>query len=116
MDITASAIREEITNALAPLREQMGKHEKKLDRIGDALETLAVQQARLGSVETKTETLFAKYNSLIDPRNGVITSIQTHQASCPRSQIKVLWSIMIPVCLLVLSVAGLVLRLTFGSG
>jgi len=108
---------DEIERALAPvvqsykdLANKLDKHELKLDRIGKALEYLAVQENRIGQAETKLLDIYAKWNALVDPKDGPLWRIQQHQASCPRRQVQAMWFVLVPLCGLILAVTGLVLK------
>ena len=101
---------EDLERALRPIQEQLKKQEAKLDEIGKTLQAVAIQSARLDDHDRKIEDLYSKWNRLLDPETGVIRQMQNHQASCPRAQVRAMWAVLIPLVLMLLSVAGLVMK------
>ncbi len=74
---------------------RMDRMEGKLDSIHETLQTIAVQDQRIKSLEAQNVTIFHKLNELTNPKDGTIQKIRDHQASCPRGQMKFLWTVVI---------------------
>lgn len=74
---------------------RMDRMEGKLDSIHETIKVIAVQDQRIKSLEAQNRTIFDKLNELTNPKDGTIQKIQAHQASCPRSQMKFLWTIVV---------------------
>jgi len=103
-------------NRLLKVEEQLKRQEeimksqgKKLDKIQITLNTLAVQNERISTLETQCGALWKKFDALVDPSAGTITEIRQWQASCPRNQIKLLWAVIIPMGLVLIELAFKVL-------
>ncbi len=83
--------------------------ENKLENIQKTLNTLAVQSEQISSLQDQIATLWKKYDALIEPREGVISKLQTFQASCPKdtfqTHLKWMWAIIIPLTLTQISIA-----------
>jgi len=76
---------------LETINSELQRQGKRLDKIAETLQQIAVQENRLGMTEAQLNTLWRKYNQLADPNTGQLTKIMKWQASCPRGQIKFLW-------------------------
>ena len=97
--------------------QRLASIEKKLDGHGEAsasiqstLGKIAVQNEKIQHVEDNVAALWRKYDALTDPKDGKLTQISQHQASCPRDQIKTLWCIVIPMGLTLIGVAFAVIK------
>lgn len=82
----------------------MDKVFDKLDEIKDTLATIAVQSERLDGHEKEIRALWKKYDEHFSP-DGTVPRISNHQASCPRGQVKLMWWIVLPMGLALLSAA-----------
>jgi len=78
--------------------------EKKLDDHGDilksiqgTLQAIAVQDEKIRAMQVSIETLYHRMDGITDPGVGIISKIQAWQASCPRSQIKSMWYVVLPM-------------------
>jgi len=78
--------------------------EHKLDKLTEAISTMAVQDEKLVHLTQQVSGLWAKYDRLISD-DGTLARIRQHQASCPRDQIRWMWFIVIPMGLTLLGVA-----------
>ena len=76
---------------LASIEKKLDEHGGTLKEISETLSKLAVQEERIKNLESAQSTLWRKYDQLIDPSTGQLSKIVSHQASCPRPQIKFLW-------------------------
>jgi hypothetical protein len=89
------------------LHLRLDKFEIKLDKIADAVATIAVQNQRLVTLEKDTAILHTR----IDSSSEHISSIEQFQASCPRNsnqnQLKAIW---VFVCGIVLSILGIFIK------
>jgi hypothetical protein len=65
--------------------------------IQKTLSKIAVQDEKIQHGEAQTVALWSKLDALTDPKDGAMTVISRHQASCPRSQIKFLWGTLISI-------------------
>lgn len=85
------------------LHARLDKFELKLDKIADAVATIAVQNQRLVTLEKDNAVIHARMTSA----NDHISKIEKFQASCPRNtiggQIKALW---VFVSAIVLTIIG----------
>lgn len=89
------------------LHARLDKFELKLDKIGEAIATIAVQNQRLVTLEKDSAVIHTRITSV----NDHISKIEKFQASCPRhtfsGQIKALW---VFVCAIVLAFIGTVFK------
>lgn len=87
MPITPEGLHEDIREMKAQLCEIL----KALDNIGR-------HDERISHVEKSLNTMWDKH----DCRGIVIDQIRTHQASCPRDQIRWVWWVLVPQSLVLL--------------
>jgi hypothetical protein len=87
---------------------RLDKIERKIDTIASTLQTVAVQseritniQAQISAQQTQIDTMWAKYDAIIGP-DGILSHVRDHQASCPRQQIKWMWTVMVSLALCLL--------------
>jgi hypothetical protein len=66
-------------------------HGRKLETIEGAIAAIAVQDEQIQSLQTQMTALFAKLEVVLGPE-GTIVHMKEHQASCPKSQVKWLWT------------------------
>lgn len=94
---------------LTNIEKKLDSHGETLEDIQKTLSLLAVQNEKITFQQGQIATLWGKYDSLVDPRNGVITKILTFQASCPRgnlqSHVKWLWVTLVPFAFLQIGIA-----------
>lgn len=85
---------------LENIEKKIDAHGEALVDIRKALNCIAVQNEQITAIQDQLSTLWKKYDTFIDPNDGVITKITNFQASCPRSaiqtHIKWLWGTLIP--------------------
>ena len=74
--------------------------ELKLDAIGDTLKQIAVQQEQINNHSRDIQCLQSKYKDL----DGKVDGMDRFQASCPRSQLKWMWGVMMTLCGLMASI------------
>lgn len=83
--------------------------ENKLESIQKTLNTLAVQSEQISTIQIQMSVLWKKYDTLIEPKDGVILKLQTFQAACPkeifRSHVKWIWITLIPLLLTQIGIA-----------
>ena len=91
------------------IEKKLDEHGQALNDIRQTLNTLAVQSEQIQSLRGEVNGLWRKWDGLIDPATGSLTRIQNHQASCPRGQVKWLWTIIIPqgITIIALGIAAL---------
>ena len=94
------------------IKGELKKHDEKLSEIVNTLQTIAVQNQRISSLEEQQGAMWKKWDALTDPRDGTIAIIRNHQASCPRGQMKALWSIIIPMGMAILGLLSLVIEVS----
>jgi hypothetical protein len=83
--------------------------ESKLDRLADTMQSIAVQKEKIDRLEERMHGIWARYDDQFGP-NGVIARIREHQASCPRTQVKTMWCIILPMGLTLLGMGFALLR------
>ena len=94
---------------MATDNERLDKIEHKLDRIAETLNVVAVQNEQIGSLQIQVNALWHKYDGLTGP-DSLLARVSTHQASCPRGQIKYLWMLIVPLSLTILGVGFKILQ------
>jgi hypothetical protein len=70
--------------------EKLEEQNKRLDQIERAVTAIAVQDEKIVNLQTQVNGLWKKFD-LYFSGNGVIPTMQQHQASCPRNQVKYIW-------------------------
>lgn len=83
--------------------------ETKIDRLADAIEAIAVQKEKIECLEIRMNGIWERYDGIAGV-NGIIAEIRNHQASCPRSQVRWMWAILIPMGLTLLGIATALLK------
>jgi len=83
---------------LMNIETKLDRQAKALDEIKTTLATIAVQDQRLHTLEQSNSTLWKKYDDLASPK-GVVQHLKNFQASCPRSILKWVWVVLIPMML-----------------
>lgn len=68
--------------------ERWAKIDGRLDRIEIAITKLSVQEEKILNIQVQQSALWKKYDEAFSPKDGVVTKIANHQASCPRDEIK----------------------------
>lgn len=98
-----------MSDELNLVHEKLDNQAKRLTGIERTLQSLARQDEKLKNQETSISALWRKWDSLTDAKNGILTQIITHQASCPRktmtNQIRALWAIVVPLSIALLATA-----------
>jgi len=94
-----------LEDRLDRFEDTLQEHSKMLSDIKDTLAKIAVQDERIRALEAQNASLWRKYDALVDPQNGTITAMAAWQASCPRNQVKAMWSIIIPMGLVLIGMA-----------
>ena len=84
------------TQEIQQITKQLADQGAKLDAIQRTLSKLAVQDEKIRQLQQEQSAIWRKMDELNGPK-GVITSMQKHQASCPRKQIHYLWYIVVPM-------------------
>jgi hypothetical protein len=94
---------------LDSIEKKLDSHGETLGEIQKTLNLLAVQNEKISSLQVQIASLWKRYDSFVDPRNGVITKITAFQASCPRgsfqTHIKWLWGTLVPLAFLQIGLA-----------
>lgn len=84
--------------------ERWTKIDGRLDRIEVAITKLSVQEEKILNIQIQQNALWKKYDEAFNPKDGVVTKIARHQASCPRDDVKKidlrLWGLYAGVALL----------------
>ena len=75
---------------------RLDKIERKIDKIANTIQQIAVQDERIRHIEMGVKELGKKHDAFCVP-GGELDRIQRQQASCPRNQIKWLWITLIPL-------------------
>ena len=70
--------------------DKMEEQTKRLDQIEKAVTAIAVQDEKIVNLQTQVNGLWKKLD-LYFSGNGIIPTMQQHQASCPRNQVKYIW-------------------------
>lgn len=106
-----------MSDPIQDLKKQLERHGETLERQSQKLETIqqtlqkiAVQDEQIRQIQAEQQALWKKFDDLAGS-NGVVSSIQQHQASCPRKQIQVLWYVVIPMGLSQLALAAKILSI-----
>jgi len=89
---------------MVDMEARLGAIEHKLDKLTEAISTMAVQDEKLVHLTQQVSGLWAKYDRLMSD-DGSLAKIRRHQASCPREQIRWMWFIVIPLGLTILGMA-----------
>lgn len=97
-------------NRLQNIEERLKGQDAKLDSISQAIGVLAVQDNRISTVEKNIVVLTTAMESLCNQKDGTITRIQNHQASCPRGQISWMWGIIVCLSVLMLGIGVSLLK------
>lgn len=92
-------------NRLANIESTLEKHTSALDAIRDTLGKISVQSNQIQALQSDVSALWRKYDDLVRPKDGVITTMRSFQASCPRKTIKWLWVVMVPMGIALLAVS-----------
>lgn len=96
-------------NRLHNIEKKLDEHGSMLRTIQQTLQAIAVQDQKIKGMQESVSALWRKVDALTDPNNGSLTKIQSHQASCPRGQVKTLWLIVLPMGLTMLAqTAGMI--------
>ena len=80
-------ILEKITNLGHIQAEYQAKTDTKLDSIGAALQSIALQQKDIDHVQKDVEELWRKHDEAFG-QNGTIATVREFQQSCPRDHFK----------------------------
>ena len=78
-----------MTDSEAILRE-IEKQGKRLANIETTIQSIAVQDNKIVTLQEQVHDLYSKYNDTFGP-DGVISNISKFQASCPRKQTGRMW-------------------------
>lgn len=78
-----------MTDSEAILKE-LEKQGKRLSSIESTIQSIAVQDNKIITLQEQVHDLYSKYNDTFGPE-GVISNITKFQASCPRQQMKWTW-------------------------
>lgn len=90
---------------LQSIEKKLDEHGSMLKAIQQTLQLIAVQDEKIQNLHESVGTLWRKVDQVMDPKDGPVVQIQKHQASCPRGQIRALWTIIIPMGLTLIGVA-----------
>ncbi len=91
-------------NRLKNIEAKLDDHGKKLERIANTLQAIAVQDERIKNAEEKIDSLWRKWDAMCDPNTGTIAVIKNHQAACPREQIRWMWGVCLTLSVLMLGI------------
>lgn len=80
-------ILEKITNLGKAQSEYQEKTDAKLDSIGSALQSIALQQKDIQHIQAEISTLWRKHDDAFGPA-GTVTEVRNFQQSCPRDHFK----------------------------
>ncbi len=83
-------------NRLMGLERQVQRVEKKMDMIDSKLDAIAVQSSQISDLQSQFRAVWRKMDQICAP-DGIIATIQSHQSSCPRGQMKFLWTFTIGI-------------------
>jgi len=61
--------------------------ETSVEKLSDTVNTIAVQDERIGHIDNKTSKLFDLHDKEFGPE-GVISKIQKHQNQCPKKEVE----------------------------
>lgn len=101
---------------LRAIEKKLDEHGEILNGIRETLETVAVQHEQIRQIDGQVKELWLKYDTLVRQPDGVIPVMASYQASCPRSQIKWLWCVVVPQGLTLLGMGiGILVVLAGGS-
>lgn len=95
--------------------ELIKKQGQQLDGIQRTIQQLAVQDKEIKYLQHEQQKDRERIETLC-ATDGVISRIQNHQASCPRGQIKVLWSVVLPMGVSLLGVTYALISLAAKTG
>ena len=95
-------------DAIQKINTQLESHRRKLENIQNTLQHIAVQDEQIKGIRADIQTLWKKYDLALGPQ-GVVQTVQHHQASCPRGQIKWFWVAVVPLGFLNLALAAQIL-------
>lgn len=76
----------------------LDKHGTQLSEIQGTLQKIAVQDEQIRAIRQDMKEYERKLEEVQGP-NGCLSQITKFQASCPRSQVKWLWWVVIPISL-----------------
>ena len=76
--------------------EKLDEQGRRLQQIEAAVVQIAVQDEKIINIQQQLSTLWEKYDKFHGPE-GVVTKIRNHQASCPRGQMKMIWSAIVVI-------------------
>lgn len=83
--------------------------EKKIDGISTTLSQIAIQRDRIERLEERMHAIWQRYDTLVAP-DGILSTIRNFQASCPRSTVRWVWVVLIPMGLTVLGMGFALMR------
>jgi TolA-binding protein len=89
---------------MADLEARLDELDRKIDRLTDAVQSIAVQKEKIFSLEKRVDALWERYDGMMGPR-GLLDDVRNHQASCPRNQVRWMWVVLIPMGLALLGMA-----------
>lgn len=87
------------------------RHTQMLSTINETLSKIAVQDQRINQAEKDIAGFKDSLDKIFDPETGTIQRLSYFQATCPRNQIKWLWSIVLSTDLVLLSLAAKIVGL-----
>jgi SMC interacting uncharacterized protein involved in chromosome segregation len=92
------------------VEHRLGKIEDKLDAIHETLAKMAIQGEQIVQLSRQQDNLWRKYDKMQEEihnlQSGEIAKILAWQASCPRTTIKWIWYVVIPMGLTLLAIAA----------
>lgn len=71
----------------ALILQKLDQQSERLSSIEKAVSTIAVQEEKIEALREQITGLWRKYDYAFGP-DGLISRIKTHQAACPRDEVK----------------------------
>ncbi len=88
--------------------------DSKIDRLRVAVESIAVQNVRILELDKRVDALWNRWDAYAGPK-GVLDDVRSHQASCPRNQVRWMWATLIPMGLTLVGMGIALLRMAGGA-
>lgn len=94
---------------MADLEARLDSLDLKIDNLTKAVQSIAIQGEKINMLERRVDALWVKYDGLIQ-EGGTIDRVKSHQATCPRGQVRVMWIVVIPMGFTLLAMGYALLR------
>lgn len=106
---------EQVSYKLDSQGELIKKQGEQLNGIQKAIQQMAVQDKEIKYLQYEQQKDRQRLDDLCST-DGVIAAMKSHQASCPRGQIKVMWYVVIPMGVTQLATAAAIVSIAFKFG